>query len=394
MSDYGSVTQCPKCSTSFHVGPAQLEAAKGRVRCGGCLSVFVAKDHFVVEQKPLFDTEARDNSDEQKEAEVDDYIEEEVFFNTRAEDDQDILPSQSKQWAFSDDLQEPETSELDEPVEASISEPSEEFTEELPDTEELPEEFSEEPYEEPNIEVSEKAPEEIPDETGTTSDFLPTRDKQEDEHLDEEDWITLIPERSGSSAEEPDFSHKLSSDEEKEAEENQITEALFLENPSKKRYFQLDAKWSAVAVLLLLGLFLQSVYWQPASMRTLNIYNRISDKLCNQMPCRSVVLQDLSQLQVSGIVRPSSQYENALSVQVELRNLAQDYQYFPHIELAFTDLQGETISLRRFAPGEYLRAETAGRTQIAPFQPVQIEFELYDPGASAISYAFNLLYLN
>ena len=70
------------------------------------------------------------------------------------------------------------------------------------------------------------------------------------------------------------------------------------------------------------------------------------------------------------------------------------YQYFPHIQLAFTDLQGETISLRRFAPREYLRAETAGRTQMAPLQLVQIEFELYDPGASAISYTFNLLYLN
>lgn len=40
-------TQCPKCDTAFRVSPAQLQVAKGKVRCGSCLHVFKAEDHWV-----------------------------------------------------------------------------------------------------------------------------------------------------------------------------------------------------------------------------------------------------------------------------------------------------------------------------------------------------------
>lgn len=391
MSDYGSVTQCPKCNTSFHVGPAQLEAAKGRVRCGSCLSVFVAKDYFIVEQKPLFDIGADDNKSPQDIANSENLIEEETFFNPRADDDEDIFPSQSKQWTFSDASDTSNTTAQD-PEE--IEQPTEEVIPELSEEPQITsiEENTHKPFEEADIESEDES-----NKDQHISDLSPTthEEEEEEEQTDlEEDWVTLIPERTGSLAKEPDISNHLPEDEEKEIEEERFAEALFLGDSVKKQRFQLNNRWSAVLLLLLFCLFLQSVYWQPASMQKLNIYNRVSDSICGYLPCRSVVLQDISQLRVAGIVRPSEQYNNALSVQIELRNLAQDYQYFPHIELAFTDLQGETISLRRFAPREYLRAETAGRTQMAPLQLVQIEFELYDPGASAISYTFNLLYLN
>lgn len=41
------VTRCPKCSTSFRITDAQLQLAKGAVRCGSCLSIFKALDHLV-----------------------------------------------------------------------------------------------------------------------------------------------------------------------------------------------------------------------------------------------------------------------------------------------------------------------------------------------------------
>ena len=40
-------TKCPKCDTSFRVSDAQLQVAKGKVRCGSCLHVFKAEDHWV-----------------------------------------------------------------------------------------------------------------------------------------------------------------------------------------------------------------------------------------------------------------------------------------------------------------------------------------------------------
>lgn len=40
-------TACPGCGTAFRVGPAQLEAADGLVRCSACDAVFDAREHAV-----------------------------------------------------------------------------------------------------------------------------------------------------------------------------------------------------------------------------------------------------------------------------------------------------------------------------------------------------------
>jgi predicted Zn finger-like uncharacterized protein len=41
------VTQCPKCNTSFRVTESQLTIANGAVRCGSCLHIFNAPDHWL-----------------------------------------------------------------------------------------------------------------------------------------------------------------------------------------------------------------------------------------------------------------------------------------------------------------------------------------------------------
>lgn len=41
------VTQCPKCMTSFRVTDAQLLIADGAVRCGSCLHIFHAPEHWL-----------------------------------------------------------------------------------------------------------------------------------------------------------------------------------------------------------------------------------------------------------------------------------------------------------------------------------------------------------
>lgn len=40
------ITQCPHCRTAFRVSDEQLGVAKGAVRCGSCLKVFRADEHF------------------------------------------------------------------------------------------------------------------------------------------------------------------------------------------------------------------------------------------------------------------------------------------------------------------------------------------------------------
>lgn len=50
-------TRCPHCNTFFGVGAAHLRAARGRVRCGSCLSVFDGIAHLTdVPQAPRHET--------------------------------------------------------------------------------------------------------------------------------------------------------------------------------------------------------------------------------------------------------------------------------------------------------------------------------------------------
>ena len=47
-----AITRCPQCRTRFRVTEEQLRIADGSVRCGACLHIFQAEDHFV---SPLLD---------------------------------------------------------------------------------------------------------------------------------------------------------------------------------------------------------------------------------------------------------------------------------------------------------------------------------------------------
>jgi predicted Zn finger-like uncharacterized protein len=388
VSEYGSVTQCPHCKTSFHVGPIQLEAANGAVRCGGCLKVFDALEHFIVEQKPLFGGKVEDwNGDAESGTKTEP---EQEFYNPRADDDEDIL-------AFSQDPDEDETAELSAGT-------LDEDTGEAPD-EALNEEFSDADAASETIEeVAATAEEDFKNQDQNISDILEESLAQlednlavssgEDSPIAEDEsksrWESVLAVRPRSE-EEPPLSDLAKP---KENEEEKLAEQLFVGSKNRKAYKKISTPWTICISILFMALLAQSLYWQPASLREVDFYNRVSINYCALFPCRELVLQDLSQLYVSGIVRPSTKYNNSLAVLVELRNRADFSQRFPYIELAFTDLRGEKISLRRFSPREYLRAETAGRTMLQPFQRIQIELELYDPGTSAISYGFNLLYLN
>ena len=82
MSEFTSVTRCPFCRTSFHLGPMQLHAAGGKVRCGACLNIFDARAHFLVEQKYLFDMPAAIAAEPEQEpipAEIEELQEDEPF---------------------------------------------------------------------------------------------------------------------------------------------------------------------------------------------------------------------------------------------------------------------------------------------------------------------------
>ena len=104
------VTQCPQCKTSFRVTEAQLSIANGAVRCGSCLHIFNAEDHWL--NNPAFTqastaeidlatptAEALDTTAEHDDGLINDTVEQGVLDNIFdddlfADDDLDLLASE------------------------------------------------------------------------------------------------------------------------------------------------------------------------------------------------------------------------------------------------------------------------------------------------------------
>ena len=84
------VTECPSCRTRFRVAETQLQSARGRVRCGACLTVFNGVEHLIWDEVETF------ASDEEAQNALDDLLnelEEAVIQPTGLPAEAETLPS-------------------------------------------------------------------------------------------------------------------------------------------------------------------------------------------------------------------------------------------------------------------------------------------------------------
>jgi hypothetical protein len=77
---------------------------------------------------------------------------------------------------------------------------------------------------------------------------------------------------------------------------------------------------------------------------------------------------------------------DVLIAQVSFKNTAQWPQPWPQIELALTDINGQTIALRRFNPKEYLNKDQA--SDIKANQLVSVEIALQETTSKAVGFHF------
>lgn len=75
------ITQCPRCSTSFRVTDALLAVAAGAVRCGSCLHIFNAREHWLDDKKPDDQTAAPAGASRAAPIHADDDRREPTFFD-------------------------------------------------------------------------------------------------------------------------------------------------------------------------------------------------------------------------------------------------------------------------------------------------------------------------
>jgi hypothetical protein len=151
------------------------------------------------------------------------------------------------------------------------------------------------------------------------------------------------------------------------------------------------AKWALLSVLALVLLAAQYAFFHFDTLARSPQWRPLYAQACQLLGCQLPLQTDLSRLRGANlVVRSHPHYQNALMVDALLFNEGDWPQPFPALELTFKDLRGDTVATRRFAPSEYLRGELAGLDAMPVGTPVHIALEIVDPGEQAVNYNLRL----
>ncbi|EAT12874.1 DUF3426 domain-containing protein [Bermanella marisrubri] len=366
MTNQAHITKCPKCDTTFRVTDAQLKVAKGAVRCGACLQVFRASDHFQ-EEKPSDTPVSKDDRTQDmfaEESENHPSASENKSSNHLLDSDDDIV--------FADDPDE----DLIDDGDVLIQD------------------------EEKGLEISEDFlslnPEEIEDPFFSDSDKLKESVKDDSDTSNDESWAEALLDDSDSDAN--DFAMPVSQTP-KQLKQNAPdpvakqnfayidNDPIDLSLPQKTSKARLIALFSGCIVLTLV-LIGQVFFFNFDSWSRQAEYRPLYQQSCQVLGCELPSTYDLKKIRTttSPQVSSHSDYQNALVVDILFMNHADYPQAFPKVELSFTDKNGKVMAQRLFLPSEYLAGEAAGLDRMPSNTPVHIALDIQDPGPQASSY--------
>ncbi|MCH2558331.1 MAG: zinc-ribbon and DUF3426 domain-containing protein [Alcanivorax sp.] len=151
-------------------------------------------------------------------------------------------------------------------------------------------------------------------------------------------------------------------------------------------------KWGLLSLLALLVLVGQYAVFHFQELARQPQWRPYYAQACQVLGCALPLHADPSRLRGANlVVRSHPRFRDALMVDALLFNEADWPQPFPVLELTFTDLRGQVVASRRFAPAEYLRGDFSGATAMPSGTPVHIGLEIVDPGPRAVNYDLRLL---
>jgi len=164
-------------------------------------------------------------------------------------------------------------------------------------------------------------------------------------------------------------------------------EPLFSRKPSNRlAEFARGLLGWGIAALLLLALCVQILVADRARLAADPEWRPRVEVLCAALRCSVPPWHEPDAFRVtSREVRPHPSVPGVLMVSASFRNDAAFAQAWPQLELSLTDIDGQSLGLRRFAPSEYLGSAPATQ-RIAPGQSANITLEIVDPGKRALAF--------
>lgn len=426
------ITQCPRCGTSFRVTEAHLAVAAGAVRCGSCLHIFNARDHWAetkpatpepekpIAQKQVEDVDIDDDAlfDDDSPLFADDESETAktksgIIFNA-ADDDFEVIDDGGPEklsesfldinsWeeesghSFGDesgaDVNEESTSneaawaqkllEDDENADTTVDDAS--------PRSDMFDEFDSVLDAVPEIDEAESAPEKEDYSSEFSAEFL---NIDADDNRSSRDAIAANA--PGSALEINTNSNEPASV--RNANSGQPLFALrdIEQEPIRLHQFVHESRWPKILWGIALGAVLILSVWQYVYFNFKELaHGSLRPWLaqaCNVLHCVLPPQFDVAQIRTNSlIVRSHPSQRGALAVDAIITNQADFAQPYPVLQLQFSDLSGAPVASRRFQPSEYLGGELSGARLMPVQQPVHIALEILDPGSRAVNYQLNVI---
>jgi hypothetical protein len=415
-----------------------LKAAKGHVRCGLCDEVFNASiDQDVklpeiipdIAQTP--DNEKHDDESQQQEAveqlEPEEKIDSSLDYPADASDD--AQPSDSNQMVDID-----VTNQQDESLHDNDSSDEDTFdTDDMDENESLTEDNLTKENDELSDDYDDEAPqetqgqEEQPEvETSDEKNFdvdtidlneLDIDNSAQDDNTDG-DEIYLSEDDENFSANDTlddDIDIEVSNDDEQPKDDQQENEpqdeALdFFDEDNNQDSPQIipdelreqaatnDASigkniaWVGGILLLSLTLGLQYFWLNRNQFVQSSDTQALIEKACLTFNCSKLTLRDPSNIELlTRNVYSHPNEKNALMINIVLQNNAKFSQPYPMLQINFSDIRGDDVVARRFAPAEYLKIDQKNHPLLQPGTSANFNLEIEDPGKQAITYEFSFL---
>lgn len=107
------------------------------------------------------------------------------------------------------------------------------------------------------------------------------------------------------------------------------------------------------------------------------------------LTCSLPLPEALDRIQlISRDIRPHPSVEDALIINATLQNKADFAQAYPAVIIRLSDLEGQVVGVRRFAPSEYVDETRPVTEGLAGGTLLPLVFEIVDPGDRAVAFEF------
>jgi len=405
------VTRCPHCSTRFRVSEAQLQVAKGRVRCGACLTVFVGIDHLQWDLEQDVALANPNQSIDQLLGEIDEFELEEIRVPADAEAAapyEEIIDSTGSSDLLSDfssGVDVPQSVEVIEQVfevdddlvqDESDRRESVSNESELPDAPVQPElvtieiDLPVDPFDRLSYETAQEVSIAEPVEIAKFADAA-VPDTSEGPRTDQPAPVSesaATPELPMTGLPKREISDPGTAFPSMPPREASDLTSVVLEVPPRSRF----RRWRGTVIGFALVLIAVQVVWYLLPSWISDPEKRwLPEQVCKVAGCKLEPLRDLTQLLLTNVVvRAHPERPEVRQIDLLLVNSGNFDQAFPDIEITFSTPAGDRVAWKRFTPTQYLGGDMKDATSIPRKTPVRISLEVTDPGTLAYSYEITL----